>query len=112
MNQSISMPPSPFEPERVLEMLAWLRRQTPAQRSATFDYLQSVLGELPNAETVSLSAETDLPPFDPQATIAMLQTFYEGDPEEHRQTLEALMSALNETRTANGERLLFPDGHE
>lgn len=50
-----------------------------------------------------------LPPFDPEGAIAVLESFYEGDAEEQRETFEYLKRALNETRVANGERLLFPD---
>jgi hypothetical protein len=50
-----------------------------------------------------------LPPFDPEGAIAFLRSLYEGDPEEQRETFEYLKRALNETRAANGERLLFPD---
>lgn len=40
--------------------------------------------------------------------IAALRSFREGDPEEQRETFEALKRGLNETRTENGERLIFP----
>jgi len=50
-----------------------------------------------------------LPPFDPEGAIAVLESFYEGDPEEQRETFEYLKRALNEDRAASGERLLFPD---
>lgn len=50
-----------------------------------------------------------LPPFDPEKAIAALQSFYEGDPEEQRETFEHLKKALNEERAAGGERLLFFD---
>ena len=50
-----------------------------------------------------------LPPFDPEAAIAVLQSFYEGDAEEQRETFEYLKRALNEDRASGGERLLFPD---
>ncbi len=50
-----------------------------------------------------------LPPFNPVGAIAVLQSFFEGDLEEQRETLEYLKRALNEDRAAGGERLLFPD---
>jgi len=50
-----------------------------------------------------------LPPFDPQGAIAALQSFFEGDLEEQRETLEYLKRALNEDRAAAGARLLFSD---
>lgn len=53
-----------------------------------------------------------LPPFDPEAAIAALESFYEGDPEEQRETFEYLKKALNEERAASGERLLFVDDNE
>ena len=53
-----------------------------------------------------------LPPFDPEKAIAVLQSFYEGDPEEQRETFEHLKKALNEERAAGGERLLFVDDNE
>ena len=50
-----------------------------------------------------------LPPFDPARAIATLESFYEGDAEEQRETFEHLKRALNEERAAGGERLLFSD---
>lgn len=50
-----------------------------------------------------------LPPFDPEGAIAVLQSFFEGDLEEQRETLEYLKRALNEDRAAAGARLLFSD---
>lgn len=50
-----------------------------------------------------------LPPFDPERAIAVLESFYEGDAEEQRETFEHLKQALNEERAAGGERLLFSD---
>jgi hypothetical protein len=50
-----------------------------------------------------------LPPFDPERAIAALESFYEGDAEEQRETFEHLKRALNEERAAGGERLLFSD---
>ncbi len=50
-----------------------------------------------------------LPPFDPEGAIAVLQSFFEGDLEEQRETLEYLKRALNEDRAAVGARLLFSD---
>lgn len=53
-----------------------------------------------------------LPPFDPEKAITALQSFYEGDPEEQRETFEYLKKVLNEERAAGGERLLFVDNNE
>ncbi len=40
---------------------------------------------------------------------ALLQSWIdEGDEEEQRETFEALKKGLNETREANGERIIFP----
>ena len=51
-----------------------------------------------------------LPPFDGAAAIRLLdQMAAEADPRECDETLEYLMKALNETRAAGGERLLFPE---
>ena len=50
-----------------------------------------------------------LPPFDPKGAIAFLESLYEGDAEEQYETFDYLKRALNETRAANGERLLFLD---
>lgn len=48
-----------------------------------------------------------LPPFDPEAAIALLEAFAQEDPDEQRETLEHLQRALNEERAAGGERLVF-----
>jgi len=48
-----------------------------------------------------------LPPFNPEAAIALLESFAREDPEEQRETLEHLQRALNEERAAGGERLVF-----
>lgn len=48
-----------------------------------------------------------LPPFDPEAAIALLESLAEEDPEEQRETLEHLQRALNEERAAGGERPVF-----
>jgi hypothetical protein len=40
---------------------------------------------------------------------ALLQSWIdEGDEEEQRETFEALKNGLNETRAANGERIIYP----
>ena len=44
-----------------------------------------------------------------EGLIAVLRSFREeGDAEEQRETFEALKNGLNETRSANGERIIFP----
>ncbi len=48
-------------------------------------------------------------PINVEAALRALDSLCEGDPEEQRETFEYLKRALNETRAANGERLLFPD---
>lgn len=70
-------------------------------------------------EPVTLPAE-DLPldrprksglvlkPIDVPAATAALQSLYADDEAEQRETFTYLREALNETRAANGERLLFP----
>ena len=50
-----------------------------------------------------------LKPIDVAAAAAALKSLYAGDETEQRETLEYLRNALNETRAANGERVLFPD---
>ncbi len=43
-----------------------------------------------------------------EGLIAVLRSFREeGDAEEQRETFEALKNGLNETRAANGERIIF-----
>lgn len=50
-----------------------------------------------------------LKPVDVAAATAALKSLYADDETEQRETFEYLRNALNETRAANGERLLFPD---
>ena len=50
-----------------------------------------------------------LKPIDVTAATAALQSLYADDETEQRETFEYLRNALNETRAAHGERLLFPD---
>ncbi len=50
-----------------------------------------------------------LKPIDVAAATAALKSLYVDDEAEQRETFEYLKNALNETRAANGERLLFPD---
>lgn len=54
--------------------------------------------------------EKHFPPEDRRkALVALLQSWIdEGDEEEQRETFEALKQGLNETRSQNGERLIFP----
>ncbi|MBI1766684.1 MAG: hypothetical protein HYR56_35200 [Acidobacteria bacterium] len=49
-----------------------------------------------------------LKPIDVAAATAALQSLYLDDEAEQRETFAYLRDALNETRAANGERLLFP----
>ena len=44
---------------------------------------------------------------DVPAALVVLDSFLEGDEAEQRETLEYLKQALDETRAAQGERLLF-----
>jgi len=44
---------------------------------------------------------------DVPAALAVLDSFLEGDEAEQRETFEHLKRALDETRAAQGERLLF-----
>lgn len=46
---------------------------------------------------------------DVPAALAVLDSFLKEDEGEQRDTFEFLKNALNETRAARGERLLFPD---
>jgi hypothetical protein len=48
-----------------------------------------------------------LPPFNPEAAMALLEALAQEDPEEQRETLAHLERALNEERAAGGERLVF-----
>jgi hypothetical protein len=50
-----------------------------------------------------------LKPVDVAAATAALKSLYADDEAEQRETFEYLRDALNETRAANGERVLFPD---
>lgn len=50
-----------------------------------------------------------LKPIDVAAATAALKSLYADDETEQRETFEYLRNALNETRAARGERLLFPD---
>jgi hypothetical protein len=50
-----------------------------------------------------------LKPIDVAAATAALKSLYADDETEQRETFDYLRNALNETRAANGERLLFPD---
>lgn len=50
-----------------------------------------------------------LKPIDVVAATAALKSLYADDETEQRETFEYLKRALNETRAANGERILFPD---
>lgn len=50
-----------------------------------------------------------LNPVDVATATAALKSLYADDETEQRETFEYLRNALNETRAANGERLLFPD---
>lgn len=50
-----------------------------------------------------------LKPADVSAVTAALKSLYADDENEQRETFEYLKGALNETRAANGERLIFPD---
>ncbi len=50
-----------------------------------------------------------LKPIDVAAATAALTSLYADDETEQRETFEYLRNALNETRAATGERLLFPD---
>ena len=54
--------------------------------------------------------EEQFPPLGRNTTLAvMLQSWIdEGDAGEQRETFEALKRGLNETRSANGERIVFP----
>lgn len=45
---------------------------------------------------------------DVPAALAVLDSFLEEDEAEQRETFEYLKHALDETRAAQGERLLFP----
>lgn len=49
-----------------------------------------------------------LKPVDVAAATAALQSLYFDDETEQRETFAYLRDALNETRAANNERLLFP----
>lgn len=74
------------------------------------DVEKSVESSDQESQTTQLNAYgAPLPPFDPDAAIAVLESFYEGDEEEQRETLEYLKHALNEDRAAAGARLLFTD---
>ena len=112
----------PFDPEAAIAVLDWLRQQDPQEQYETFEYLKRALNETraANGERLLFTEEAaapappnaygaPLPSFDPEAGIAALQSFYESDAEEQRETFEYLKRALNETRAANGERLHFPD---
>jgi len=48
-------------------------------------------------------------PIDHEAAIKLLQSFYDEDPAEQRETFELLRRALDEGRAARGERLLYED---
>lgn len=50
-----------------------------------------------------------LNPIDVAAAAVALKSLYADDETEQRETFAYLSNALNETRAANGERLLFPD---
>ena len=50
-----------------------------------------------------------LKPIDVAAATAALKSLYADDEAEQRETFAYLRTALNETRAANGERLLFSD---
>ncbi len=50
-----------------------------------------------------------LKPVDVAAATAALKSLYADDENEQRETFEYLKDALNETRAANGERIIFPD---
>lgn len=74
-----------------------------------------------NVTKVELVAAEDLPlnrprksgfilqPINVAAATSALQSLYTDDATEQRETFEYLRNALNETRAANGERILFPD---
>ncbi len=121
MSQATLLAPEslpPFEPERALATLEWLRRQSPDEQRATFEYWQRALGETANGGSATPALQpaespnhygAPLPPFDPARAIAFLESVYEGDGEEQRETFEYLKHALNETRAANGEGLLFSE---
>lgn len=89
------------KPETVVEELDQLN-DSDVEKSVESSYQESQASQ-PGVYGVPL------PPFDPEAAIAVLQSFYEGDPEEQRETFEYLKQALNEERAAGGERLLFLD---
>lgn len=50
-----------------------------------------------------------LQPINVTAAVAALQSLYADDETEQRETFAYLQNALNETRAANGEQLIFPD---
>ncbi len=105
----------PINVEAALRALDSLCEGDPEEQRETFEYLKRALNETraANSERLLFPDENAsgivLPPFNPAGAIAVLQSFYEGDPEEQRETFEYLKQALNEDRAAGGERLLFPD---
>ena len=48
-------------------------------------------------------------PMDAEAAVALLQSFYDEDPAEQRETFALLKQNLDEGRRERGERLLFED---
>jgi len=122
----------PINVEAALSALDSLSAGDPEEQRETFEYLKRALNEdraaggerllFPDeveASVASSDSESQppkpsaygapLPPFDPEGAIAVLQSFFEGDLEEQRETLEYLKRALNEDRAAVGARLLFSD---
>jgi hypothetical protein len=105
----------PINVEAALRALDSLCEGDPEEQRETFEYLKRALNETraANGERLLFPDEDVsgivLPPFNPAGAIAVLQSFYDGDPEEQRETFEYLKQALNEDRAAGGERLLFPD---
>lgn len=66
--------------------------------------------EQPPAQPIHFkSAGFTIQPIEIEKALRVLDSLDEGDPEEQRETFEYLKRALDETRAANGERLLFPD---
>ena len=65
--------------------------------------------------TVTLSIDRLRPsgfvikPMDAEAAVALLQSFYDEDPQEQRETFALLKQTIDEGRRERGERLLFED---
>lgn len=128
----IAIPGQPIpvmDVEKVAQMFKQLESFDPNEQRETLEYLQQALNEeraahgarpLLAEETGATCALTGppihpnaygapLPAFDSAGAIAFLESLYEGETEEQTATFEYLKQALNETRAANGERLLFLD---